>query len=214
MAAVRPYECSRCGLVTFGFRADQVSAESRSHLVIDEDGGVRFWGRPIGNAVALDATGTADRDDHEPVFDLYETGDFFEYQFYLTDAQANELAECMCYCDAKPAEYLAGQDFWARDPGSEEWTPGFYIDDDPSTPDIDETGQEIQDYRYILYVNDVVQRFDPSISVPVPGTAGNEPRQEYVMPYVFHFRPGLNKISLRMSGGYRSTFYNFFFRAV
>ena len=211
-ATVRIYSCANgCGQTSLGFKANEVSEASKSHLVINDEGGARFWGRPIGNAVALDDNGTADQNDHEPVFDPTETGDFFEYVFDLTKEQADALATCRCYCDAKPADYLNenGLDFWAAGSG-EEWTPGMYIDYNPDTEE-NEVGTVISDYRYILYVDDVVQSFDESIQVPVG--RGN-PRGEYVMPFTFHLHEGENKISLRMAGGYRSVFYNFIFRAV
>lgn len=215
MAAVRLYECSRCGAASFGFKATEVTAESMEHLVFEtynNDIGARFWGRPIGNAMELDETGSASSSNHEGVFDPTVQGDFFEYHFQLTSEQASVLQNCYCYCDAKPAAYLGGQDFWACDPSATEWTQGYYIEDNPDTPDIDETGMPIQDYRYILYVDGIVQQFDPSIQVPVSGSRGSEPRQEYIMPYLFNLHEGENKISLRMAGGYRSIFFNFIFR--
>ena len=70
----------------------------------------------------------------------------------------------------------------------------------------------IQDYRYILYVDGEPVQFDPNMKVLVSGRAGSEPRQEYIMPYLFNLHEGENSISLRMAGGYRSMFYNFIFR--
>ena len=116
------------------------------------------------------------------------------------------MSTCRCYCDAKPADWLGrnGYDFWARRESDTEWTQGFYIDGEKE-------GQAILDYRYILYVDDMMQEFDPTIKVPVPR---EEPRAEYVMPFTFHLHAGYNKISLRMAGGFRSTFYNFIFKPV
>ena len=214
-AAVRLYDCQRegCDQTYLGFKATEVSAASEPHLVTEMDGedeGKRFWGRPIGNAVALDENGGADRNDHAPVFDKTETGDFFEYVFDLTAEQAAVLSTCLCYCDAKPAQYMNSNrlDFWAAGSG-EEWTPGMYIDDDPAHIDEEGNGKQITDYRYILYVDDQVQEFDPSFKSPVPS---GDPRGEYIMPFVFHLHAGTNKISLRMAGGYRSVFFNFIFR--
>jgi hypothetical protein len=75
-------------------------------------------------------------------------------------------------------------------------------------------GKRISNYRYILYVDGEVKDFDPEIKAPVSGRGGSEPRAEYVMPYTFKLHEGTNRISLRMAGGYRSTFYNFTFRPV
>ena len=225
-----------CGKTSLGFYANEPTAASLPHLVIGSDGGARFWGRPIGNAVALNSEGTADSSNHDPIFDKDEPGDFFEYKFTLTAAQAETLSTCRCYCDAKPASYLAGKDFWKCKENDEEWTPGMYIDDDPAhlefesdgvtpvmvprldpdtkepTEEMVQKGKVIDDYRYILYVDGEVKAFDPTIEAPVGGRSGSEPRQEYVMPFTFNLHEGENTISLRMAGGYRSTFYAFYFR--
>ena len=247
-AKVRVYTCANgCGATNLGFKASEVTDASKAHLVIGDDGGARFWGRPIGNAIALTADGTSvNQTNYECVYCKSETGDFFEYVFDLTAAQAKTLENCYCYVDAKPAAYLGGQDFWACDESADEWTPGYYIDDDPSHLEVDadgkpvmvadhalpvraddgseaegvatetqvQQGKRISNYRYILYVDDKVQAFDPEIKAPVSGRGGSEPRAEYQMPYLFHLHEGENKISLRMAGGYRSQIYNFIFRAV
>ena len=239
-----------CGRKYLGFKANEVTEASKSHLVIGADGGARFWGRPIGNAIALDSDGTSvNQQNYECVYSTAETGDFFEYKFTLDEETAAQLANCRCYADAKPANYLGGQDFWACDENADEWTPGFYIDGADDHVEKDENGnavmvkdhalpvrgedgseaegveletevkmgKRISNYRYILYVDGEVCAFDPEIKAPVPssgGMGGSTTRAEFVMPYTFHFTAGQHTISLRMAGGYRSTFYNFFFRAV
>ena len=219
-ATVRTYHCSHtgCDKSYLGFKATEVSTSCKSGLVEETDSetgdkGYRFWGRPIGNAVALDDTGTADRNNHDPVFDRTVEGDLFEYIFDLDATQAAGLADCRLYCNAKAADYLNGKDFWACDPNAEEWTPGFYIDMDPDHLDADGNGKRISNYRYILYVDDQVVDFDPTMSAPVTGPATGQPRKDYMVPYAFHLHEGTNKISLRMAGGYRSTFFNFTFRS-
>ena len=239
-AKVRVYTCANCGQTSLGFKASEVSEASKTHLNFtdpNEKGeiGASFWGRPIGNALALDETGTSiGQTDNEIVYCTAETGDFFEYVFDLTKEQADELATCRCYCDATPANHLSG-DFWAVGRSATEWTPGYYIDGSDEHVQMNEDGsyvmvkdharavgtaageeletevkmgKRIEDYRYILYVDDEVQAFDKDI--PVNVTANT--RKEYVMPFTFHLHEGTNKISLRMAGGYRSTFYNFTFR--
>ena len=236
-----------CGRKYLGFKANEVTDESKERLVIGTDGGARFWGRPIGNAIALSSDGTSvNQQNYECVYSTAEQGDFFEYKFTLDAETAAQLANCRCYADAKPAAYLAGQDFWACDESADEWTPGYYIDGADEHVEKDDNGQDvmvndhalpvraddgseaagaeldtqvkmgkrISNYRYILYVDGEVCAFDPEIKAPVGGSANREPRAEYVMPYTFHFTAGTHTISLRMAGGYRSTFYNFFFRAV
>ena len=247
------YKCAHegCTKVSLGFKASQPTKASEEHLVFEENSrtgeiGARFWGRPIGNALALDSDGTSiNQQNGEIVYCSTETGDFFEYKFDLTAAQAETLSTCRCYCDAQAASYLNGTDFWAYGASNDEWTPGYYIDggeghfetNSDGTPQMvkdharaprtaqGETGaagaeletevkmgKRIEDYRYILYVNDEVVDFDPEITAPTHGSNTNMRREEFVMPYTFHLKQGTNTISLRMAGGYRSVFYNFYFR--
>ena len=89
---------------------------------------MRFFGRPIGNAMALTADGTSvNQQNNECVYCSTETGDFFEYVFTLNADQAATLASARLYCDARPANYLSG-DFWAYNRSADDWTPGYYID--------------------------------------------------------------------------------------
>ena len=130
-ALVRLYECSRCHEQSLGFKADEPSADSLPHLMKGDHDGMRFFGRPIGNALALDATGKSVKEENnECVYCSTETGDFFEYIFTLTAEQAAILSTCRCYCDARPADHLNnnGGDFWAYGRSATDWTPGYYID--------------------------------------------------------------------------------------
>ena len=208
-AKVRMYTCAHgCGTSYFGFKASEVTNESKDHLVIGEDGGARFWGRPIGNDVVLNDQGDPDENSHEAVFNDQQPGDFFEYVFDLEESQAGNY---YCYCDATPAQWMRNNnmDFFACKSGDTDWTRGMYIDDIPETEE-NEKGTEIDDYRYILYVDGQPKAFDDSITNPVR----SDNRGEYVIPFLFQLHKGENRISLRMAGGYRSTFYNFTFRAV
>ncbi len=142
-ATVRLYKCSRCEKTYLGFKANEPSADSLPHLVIGDDGGARFWGRPIGNSLALSADGTSvNQQNGEVVYCSTETGDFFEYVFDLTAAQAKELETCRLYCDAQAADYLNGTDFWAYGASNDEWTPGYYIDGGEGHYEVDETTGE------------------------------------------------------------------------
>ena len=209
-AAVNLYSCANdCGTSYFGFKASEPSAASRDHLVINEEtGGARFWGRPIGNDVVLDEEGSPSEDAHDPVFNAEQTGDYFEYVFTLTDDQVAAMGSAQrLYCQAEAAQWMSNNrmDFWACKQGDTDWTRGMYVE----TTDTHTAGDEIDNYRYILYVDDEVQDFDPTISVPA---RANTQKVDYVLPYTFHLHAGVNKIRLVMAGGYRSTFYNFTFR--
>ncbi len=244
-ATVRVYKCERCGETSLGFSADEPSAASKPHLMKGDNDGMRFFGRPIGNALALKADGgSVNEQNNECVYCSTETGDFFEYVFTLNEEQANTLATARLYCDARPANYLSG-DFWAYNRSADDWTPGYYIDGSDEHVQKDATtgevvmvkdhakatknedgswtegaqletevkmGARIEDYRYILYVDDQPVDFDKDTEVPVKGSQQNMTRAEYVLPYTFNLHKGQNKISLRMAGGYRSEFYNFIFR--
>ena len=246
-AAVRLYHCKRCNETFMGFLANEVTNESKSHVRFEpetvaegEEQGARFLGRPIGNALALDADGTSvNQQNGECVYCSTETGDFIEYAFRLNATQAATLATCRLYCDAQPASYLNGTDFWAYGRSNDEWTPGFYIDGGDERFETNEDGtfqmvkdharagfdsqpgaeletevklgKRIEDFRYVLYVDDVVQDFDDTAN-PTHGSNTNMQREEFVMPYTFHLHEGLNKIKLVMAGGYRSLFYKCIFR--
>ena len=135
-AAVRLYHCKRCDQTFMGFLANEVTNDSKAHVKFEpetvtegQEQGARFLGRPIGNALALDSTGTSvNQKNGELVYCSTETGDFIEYAFNLNAEQAATLASCRMYVDAKPADYLNGTDFWAYSGSNDEWTPGYYID--------------------------------------------------------------------------------------
>ena len=239
-AFVRLYKCNRCLETYLGFGVNQVSGASRERLLTGDWGGMRFYGRPIGNSLALDEMGVSiNQQNNECVYCSTETGDFFEYIFTLNAEQASVLSTCRLYCDARPADHLSG-DFWAYGNSITDWTPGYYIDgsdahvqhngdgtvimvkDHAKVTAAGQQGVEINrdvpmgarvdKYRYVLYVDDVVQDFDSYTEVPVSGSGTNMVRKEYEMPYTFHLHEGQNKVRLCMAGGYRSEFFNFYFR--
>ena len=142
-ATVRLYECERCHLTYLGFSADEPSEASKPHLMKGDNDGMRFFGRPIGNAMALTADGTSvNQQNNECVYCSTETGDFFEYVFTLNAEQAETLKTARLYCDARPANYLSG-DFWAYNRSADDWTPGYYIDGADDHVQKDENGEVV-----------------------------------------------------------------------
>ena len=246
-AQVRLYKCVRCDVCFLGFNVNDVSNASKEHLVFETDyngeTSARFWGRPIGNALALSYDGVSvNQQSDECVYCSTETGDYFEYVFDLTEEQAALLSNCRLYCDAKPASYLNGTDFWAYGGSNTDWTPGYYIDggderfetnedgsfvmvndharagrDGQQGVELDtkvKLGKRIEGYRYVLYVDGNVVDFDSDTACPTHGINTNMQREEFELPYTFNLHQGENRISLHMAGGYRSTFYNFIFKPI
>ena len=210
--------CQRegCDYKMMGFNVTEVTPDSKDHLVFSTneygEQSARFWGRPIGNDMPLSDEGVSiNQQEGECVYNKDQTGDYFEFKFNLTQAQVDLLGDCYLYCDAKPADYLSG-DFWAYTGTNNDWTPGFYIDDNPDHMNADGTGKRVENYRYVLYVDGNVVDFDPNIKAPTEGASTNMTRKEYIMPYRFQFHAGTNSFRLHMAGGYRSSFYNFIFR--
>ena len=221
-AAVRIFECSRCDVTYFGFKATEVTNDSKQRLVFEsttgadgkEEQGARFFGHPIGNDCELDPeTG----DPSEGVAEVYskeQTGDYFEYKFNLTADQVAAISgdegACLCYVDALPANWMQqnNMDFFAKG-GETDWTKAYYIDDDPAHYNEDGSAKEIEGWRYVLYVDGQYQDFDATVA---SNPMRNNDRGTFVMPYLFKLHTNENVISLRMAAGYRCTFYSFTFR--
>ena len=220
-AKVRLYDCSRCDVTYLGFKATEVTADSKERLVFEtyttdgkEEQGARFFGHPIGNDCELDPTTGDPSEGVAEVYSKEQTGDYFEYKFKLTQEQVDALSgdedACLCYVDALPANWMQqnNMDFFAK--GSEtDWTKAYYIDEDPAHYNEDGTAKEIAGWRYVLYVDGHYQDFDASVAT---NKMANNNRGEFVMPYLFKLHTGENIISLRMAAGYRCTFFNFTFR--
>lgn len=203
--------CSACGDTILAFDSNEATNDSRKTLRFLTGGGASFKGYPIGNGITY-LDNTYKNYYNAGVYDKNQKGDYFEFTFDLTSSQATLLSNCKLYCKATPADYMnvTGMDFWKNDANSlSSDFCGMYIDDLPEGYPNATEGSAVDKFRYLLYVDDVLQTMDESIDTPA---GANGSRGEYVLSYTFHLHTGTNKIRLVMAGGYRSTFYNFTFR--
>ena len=69
--------------MSFGY--DELTERSKETLIHYSDGGIRFFGQPIGNSIPLDETGEVIGEDYTPIFDPNQLGSFFEFSFTLNE---------------------------------------------------------------------------------------------------------------------------------
>ncbi|MCQ2087712.1 MAG: hypothetical protein MJZ37_06570 [Bacilli bacterium] len=206
--AVRVLTCSRCGEKHLSFNMEEITDASKETLLYDNNNeGARFYGHSIGNDTPLGTDGNLNSP-VDPVFSIFQEGDNVELFFYLSEEDADYYKDARLIVDAKPADYMFNNrvDFFlSQDKNTSDWYPGFYIKDEGGHT----KGDRVEDARYLLYVDNVLQEFDPTV-VNVPE---NNKRQDFVVPYTFNFEPGYHYVKLVMAGGYKSTFYGFRFEA-
>ena len=163
---------------------------------VEEDDGVRFWGRPIHNACVLQENGKPESQSAAtPVYDETVTGSFFEYKINLAEAMTGvKLVADM----AVTRDLGSGELYKAT---SSDWTPGLH----------DSTSNKYA-VRYAIFVttgdNTVEIALDAEGSYPCPGTD----RQWYTFPSAaLDLAAGEHTIRIAMAGGYLSTYYAFGF---
>lgn len=102
-ATLRDSICQKCNRHIIQWSANKVTDNCKSNkrlasngeyepnYVEEDDGGIKFWGRPIHNAVDLpssDSTGTGSNT-YNPIYDANIEGSFFEYKITLENDIAN-----------------------------------------------------------------------------------------------------------------------------
>ena len=167
--------------------------------LLDEGDGIRFWGRPIGNAMVLSNQGKASGNDDVKIPDESVKGSRFEFDFVF-DADVNDV--CLS-ADLDPAQYT--NDIFKNRSGDQEWTPGYRFVDDGQGG---KKSEQIQGMRYIIYLDGVEVPLDSSVSTAPNG------RGWYQFPCKLNLTAGKHNLNIAMAGGYLHTFYSFSFEKV
>ncbi|MCQ2087397.1 MAG: hypothetical protein MJZ37_04920 [Bacilli bacterium] len=154
--------------------------------------GVKFGGRPIGNAMTLPASSSA----HEAVFDANVPGAFLEYKINVKAS----MVGAQLSAEFTPANYLDGTAglFLGAAAGSD-WTPGLIADDS-------DAGYKISEFRFIVLVNGKAVEMDASKNIAGDAVNG---RGWYNFPCTVDLKAGINTIKIVEAGGWEPTFYNF-----
>jgi hypothetical protein len=155
---------------------------------VEEGDGIRFWGRPIHNALTLSDEGRSSSSDHVSVYDAEVTGSYFEYNINLAAA----MTDVKFVADMAPTADLGTGDLYKANSG--DWTPGL----------IDST-DNLYSHRFVVTLDGVELTFDDSDN-PCPGSD----RGWFTFPInKFNVTAGPHTIRIAMAGGYLSTFYGF-----
>ena len=210
-AKITNYSCTRGDSYRYAWSAKEVNfdyknvAEGAEPELLDEgEDGIRFWGRPIGNAMVLDENGTASGNDAEKIPDESVKGSRFEFDFVF-DTDVNDV--CLS-ADLTPAQYT--NDIFKNRSGDQEWTPGYRFKDvtDPETGVVTREAEMIEGMRYIIYLDGVEVELDSSVNTRPNG------RGWYQFPCKLNLTAGKHNLNIAMAGGYRHTFYSFSFEKV
>lgn len=234
-AAITNYSCKRGDVFRYAWSAKEVNfnykdvAQGAEPELLDEGtDGIRFWGRPIGNAMALSSEGRASSNDDVKIPDPNVKGSRFEFDFIFD----KDLTDVCLSAELDPAQYT--NDVFKNRSGDQEWTPGYKnIELDPAHPGVHYTQEEInaavegddaygkttddwkekpqytgdiiQGMRYIIYLD--------GVEVPLDGTVNTAPngRRWYQFPCKLNLTAGKHNLNIAMAGGYLHTFYNFSF---
>ena len=209
-AKITNYSCSRGDSYRYAWSAKEVNfdyknvAEGAEPELLDEgEDGIRFWGRPIGNAMALSSEGRASGADDEKIPDESVKGSRFEFDFQF-DADVNDV--CLS-AELTPAQYT--NDIFKNRSGDQEWTPGYrFVDgvDDEGNPV--RKPEMIEGMRYIIYLDGVEVDLDESVNTRPNG------RGWYQFPCKLNLTAGKHNLNIAMAGGYLHTFYQFSFEKV
>ena len=170
--------------------------------LLDEGDGIRFWGRPIGNAMVLSSEGRASSNNDEKIPDESVKGSRFEFDFVF-DTDVNDV--CLS-ADLEPAQHT--NDVFKNRPQDQEWTPGYKFVDDDNDPETPKVAEKIEGMRFIIYLD--------GVEVPLDGSVNTAPngRRWYQFPCKLNLTAGKHNLNIAMAGGYLHTFYSFSFEKV
>lgn len=194
------YNCATDNVKKIVWNANDVTLATKREKYNNEDNykvdgeGVKFGGRPIGNARSLPATNA-----NGNVFDASVPGAFVEYKINVDSS----MVGAQLISDMKPAQWLNNQaGLFLSAPSGSDWTPGMVADDDPTNTD----GYKMTEFRYVIYVNGKEVAMDASKNV-----SANDARNRgwYNFPCTVDLKKGENTIRLVQAGGWEATFYSF-----
>lgn len=167
---------------------------------VEEGDGIRFWGRPIRNAIELNEEGRTDQNaDHTPIYAPEIEGSFFEYKIKTT----TRLVGAQLIAEYEPTQDLisaGGVDLYKGD--SSDWTPGLTTDG--------QGGSKNLAYRYEISIDGDTLSFVDGAN---PCTSTDKAWFTFPTDAVT-LEPGDHTVRISMAGGYLNTFYNFGFEVV
>ena len=168
---------------------EEAAATYEPNYTVNNDGSVKFYGRPIHNAMNLPATSS----DHTSVYDATVVGSFIEYKFKVPAAIEN----VKLIAEIKPAQYMRQNNVpMFSNPASisDDWTPGLSADG------------EMYPTRYIVTLNGNVLEQD--LSKDAVAASDNRAWYEFPLKNQLDFEAKEYTLRITMAGGYECSFYN------
>ena len=234
-AKITNYSCKRGDSFRYAWSAKEVNfnykdvPEGQEPELLDEGDGIRFWGRPIGNAMALSSEGRASSNDDVKIPDPNVKGSRFEFDFIFD----TDLTDVCLSAELEPAQYT--NDIFKNRSGDQEWTPGYknieidqpgekYTQEeiDAAVEGDDAYGKTTDDWKVApTYKGDIIQGmryiiYLDGVEVPLDGSVNTAPngKRLYQFPCKLNLTAGKHNLNIAMAGGYLHTFYNFSFEKV
>jgi len=187
-------------VVTSGHTADEDAVwedKSEPHIT-ENDNGVQFWGRAIGNAQILDDTGSSSQNDHVHEPSEAVEGSFMEYKINLAEA----LTSVRLTANLIPANYLSRNDIWRAAGAANDWTPGYQ-------KGVDDEMHIVNDWRYVMFIDGNQIALDRTVDTKL---IHSNSADWYTVPMrTMDLAAGEHTIKISMAGGYRHTFVNWGF---
>lgn len=232
-AEITNYSCKRGDSFRYAWSAKEVNFDYKNvpdgaePELLDDGEGIRFFGRPICNAMELNAQGDAAQSGNTPTIpDPDVKGSRFEFDFEFDQ----DLTDVCLSAEFTPAQYTS--DVFRNGDGVEDWTPGYKnvtlktpgvhwtqeeinaaqegdpaygktVEDWKTAPEYE--GEIIKPFRFIIYLDGEEVELDPNVSNQAAG------RKWYQFPCKLNLTKGKHNLNIAMAGGYRHVFYQFSF---